>query len=253
MINDLASITSTSTEIVVHFIALFFRMGAVMALMPIFGQQAISVRVRLALAVAFAFLIFPIIPATEVAPVPLITFGAEAVNGLAIGAFFRAFYFALQIAGTIIAQSSSLSQIFGGPTVDPQPAVGNLIIMAGMALAALSGIHIDFIGALVKSYTLFPIGVFPSPETLGELSVAHVLLTFEIAFTLSLPFLIAALIYNLALGIINKAMPQLMVAFVGAPAITLGGLVILFLILPLILNVWYQAFYSYLQLPFEVF
>ncbi|MEC8795194.1 MAG: flagellar biosynthetic protein FliR, partial [Pseudomonadota bacterium] len=58
------------------------------------------------------------------------------------------------------------------------------------------------------------------------------------AFTLALPFLIAALLYNLALGIINKAMPQLMVSFVGAPALTLGALLLFAVSAPMILMVW---------------
>ena len=44
--------------------------------------------------------------------------------------------------------------------------------------------------------------------------------------------------YNVALGAINRAMPQLMVAFVGAPAITAAGLLILMLAAPVILHFW---------------
>ena len=44
--------------------------------------------------------------------------------------------------------------------------------------------------------------------------------------------------YNVALGAINRAMPQMMVAFVGAPAITAAGLLILMLSAPVILHFW---------------
>ena len=59
-----------------------------------------------------------------------------------------------------------------------------------------------------------------------------------LGFSLAAPFVIAAFAYNLALGAINKAMPQLMVAFIGAPAITAGGLLILMLAAPVILTYW---------------
>lgn len=52
------------------------------------------------------------------------------------------------------------------------------------------------------------------------------------------------------LGVINKAMPQLMVAFVGAPLITAGGLFILCLAAPVMLAVWLQAFDQFLFNPF---
>ncbi len=64
------------------------------------------------------------------------------------------------------------------------------------------------------------------------------------------PFTIAAFVYNLALGVINRAMPQLMVTFVGAPAITLGGLVLLLISAPIMLGVWHQGFVAFIADPF---
>jgi flagellar biosynthetic protein FliR len=45
-------------------------------------------------------------------------------------------------------------------------------------------------------------------------------------------------------------MPQLMVAFVGAPVITLGGLVLLALSAPLMLGAWLRALDGFLAMPF---
>ena len=73
-----------------------------------------------------------------------------------------------------------------------------------------------------------------------------------LAFGLAMPFVIASLIYNLALGVINRAMPQLMVAFVGAPAITFAGLFLLFAGAPLILSVWSDALFAFMMNPLEV-
>lgn len=54
---------------------------------------------------------------------------------------------------------------------------------------------------------------------------------------------------NLALGAINRAMPQLMVAFVGAPLITFGGLALLLVATPVILSVWLDALMAFFQDP----
>ena len=51
--------------------------------------------------------------------------------------------------------------------------------------------------------------------------------TFALAFSLAAPFVTAALLYNIALGVINRAMPQLSVTFIGAPALTAGGLLLI--------------------------
>ena len=60
-----------------------------------------------------------------------------------------------------------------------------------------------------------------------------------------------SVIYNLTLGVINKAMPQLMVAFVGAPVITFGAIALLLVSAPLLLSVWLQAFEAFLAAPFR--
>ncbi|OZA12754.1 MAG: hypothetical protein B7Y02_06935 [Rhodobacterales bacterium 17-64-5] len=60
------------------------------------------------------------------------------------------------------------------------------------------------------------------------------------------------MIYNLALGAINRAMPQLAVSMVGAPALTLGGLALLAVATPLLLAVWLEAFQAFLADPFTV-
>jgi flagellar biosynthetic protein FliR len=52
------------------------------------------------------------------------------------------------------------------------------------------------------------------------------------------------------MGVINRAMPQLMVSFVGAPAITFGGLLLLALITPLLLEIWNDALTQVLSAPF---
>ena len=44
------------------------------------------------------------------------------------------------------------------------------------------------------------------------------------------------------LGVINRAMPQMMVFFVAAPAFTIVGLVLLAVTLPVILWTWAGAF-----------
>ena len=54
-------------------------------------------------------------------------------------------------------------------------------------------------------------------QDVAEWGVARVGAAFALALGLAAPFVIAAVLYNLALGVINKAMPQLMVALVGAP------------------------------------
>jgi len=235
--------------------AVFLRVGAAMALLPAFGAQAVPVRVRLGLALAFTAVVAPAVahlaPGVPAAPGGLMRFFAvETVAGLALGFSARLFVWLLQVAGTIAAQAVSLSQLLGGDAVDPQPAMAQLLMVAGLALAAITGLHVRVAEALILSYDALPMGGQLPAGTLAEWATARVAGMFGSAFAFAAPFVIGSVIYNLALGVINRAMPQLMVAFVGAPAITAAGLVLLFATAPVLLPAWLALLNARLADPF---
>lgn len=236
-------------------IAVFLRVGACFLVLPGFGDQMIPARIRLGAALALSIFLTPAlmpeIAVTSILP-PVTAFFSEAMAGLIIGMALRFLVHALQVAGTIAAQSTSLSQIMGGATPDPLPAMGAILMLGGVTLAVLSGMHIHLVGTFLRSYDILPFGDLPGPQDLARWGVAQVSASFSLALSLSAPFLIASLLYNVALGIINKAMPQLMVAFVGAPAITWGGLVLLLVTTPFILPFWLTAFEAALAAPMGV-
>ncbi|MBL3568954.1 type III secretion protein [Rhodovulum sp. BSW8] len=230
----------------------FLRVGAIMAMLPAFGERAVPTRVRLGLALAFTAVVAPAVAPRliEAPPSLAVSFATETVIGLALGLVLRMMILALQMAGEIAAQATSLSQILGAASMDPQPAMGRLMLMAGLTLAVMSGLHVRAAEAMILSYDLLPAGRFPDAATLADWGTGSIAKGFALAATLAMPFVIASLIYNLALGVINKAMPQLMVAFVGAPAITAGGLVILLLALPPMLTFWQDRLLTVFAAPF---
>lgn len=235
----------------------FLRVGAAMAALPAFGEQSLPQRVRLAMALAFTAVVFPAV-APEVEPVVrsgqmiapyLLT---EPLAGLALGLVLRLFVLVLQMAGAIAAQATSLSQLFAGSGAEPQAAMGHLLTVGGLALAVMAGLHVRLAQALILSYQAMPAGGFPPAADILGWGLGNVARAFALAFSLAAPFVIASLIYNVALGVINRAMPQLMVAFVGAPALTAGGLVLLALALPSGLALWQAEFQSFLAAPFDM-
>ncbi len=232
----------------------FIRVGAAMSMFPVFGEKAVPERIRLVLALGFTLII---IPAVEPVVRPAVEAGGtvrfvltETIAGLAIGAVVRFFVMALQIAGSMAAQATSLAQLFGGNNVEPLPAMGHVLMMGGFALAVMLGLHVRLAEVLVTSYDIFKPGELPAADLLSTWGMTRVVHAFALAFTLAAPFVVASLIYNVALGVINRAMPQLMVAFVGAPALTAGGLILLLLSTPMLLNIWSQGLIVFLNNPF---
>lgn len=232
----------------------FVRIGAMVALMPGLGDPSVPQRVKLALVVAFTLVVTPIL-ADRIGPdatPTVLALGGEVVAGLLLGVGMRLFIVALQTAAAMIAQATTLSQLFSGAAPEPQPAVGNLFVMAGVALALVTGLRVRATELLLLSYDLLPPGGPLSAASAADWGLAVIGRTFSLAFSLAAPFVIASLIYNLALGVINRAMPALMVSMVGAPALTLGALALMAVATPVILAAWLDAFAGQMAAPFAV-
>ena len=256
----LGRLMSFSENDIHTLMAVFTRVGAVVGLLPGFGERSIPTRVRLVAAIAFTAIVWPAIspglagggasfggagPIGEpesglAAPLPLgRLLLAEAAAGLMLGVAIRMLLWAMQFAGSIAAQATSVLQIFGsGATPDPMPAIGNLLTIAAIALAVVGDLHIKAALAMIGSYQVLPLGVFPVAGDLAEWGVARAAAAFGLAFSLSAPFLILGLVYNIALGAISRAMPQLMVVLIGAPAIVSISILLLMLAAPVMLTHW---------------
>ena len=251
----LTELTGIAPEILVPAFLVFLRIGAVMFMLPVFGEMLVPMRVRLAAALAFTFVVVPaVLPGVQDridTAGSLYTLGLfEVITGLALGLSLRLILMGLQIAATIAAQSTSLAQLLGGSAVDPQPAIGFVLLLAALALAVELGLHVQLSLMFIRSYDLVAAGAAIGGGDLAGWVVRAVSAAFTFAFTLAAPFVAVSLLYNLALGVINRAMPQLMVAFVGAPAITFGSLILLALTAPLMLWLWAERFETGIQAPF---
>lgn len=232
--------------------ALFTRVSAIVFLLPGFGEQLISTRVKLAVALAFAAIAWPLVSAPEVGVAPAwtatgaqigVVYVAEAVNGALIGVLIRLFIFALQTAGALAAQSLSISQMFGaGVAPDPEPIIATLLMLGGITLALALGLHIKVAELIIFSYQPLPLGQFPISSDAALLTTRRVGETFNLALSLAMPFVIVSFVYNISLGFINKAMPQIMVSFVGLPFITWVGILLLMLTSTAVLTAWHDAF-----------
>jgi flagellar biosynthesis protein FliR len=251
---NLAELAGIARAVAFAGFAVFLRVGAMMLMLPAFGEQVVPVRVKLGIAIAFTMIVAPAVsnslPPTD--PFPVNLFATEVIYGLILGFGIRIFIFALQIAGAIIAQATTLSQMFGGIGPEPQPIIGNVLIIAGLATAVATGLHIRVAEMMILSYNAMPAGRMPAPSDIGQLGVAQISRVFALGFSLAAPFVIASVLYNVALGFINRAMPQLAVSFVGAPALTLGALALFAVAAPGLLGIWLGLLQAHIANPIAI-
>jgi flagellar biosynthetic protein FliR len=250
MILESSDLIDFSQGFGIFALAVFLRVGMIVALFPGFGESFVSIRIK----VAIALVLTTVVAVTYYNPsmvypnLPFLIL-SELASGLILGVGVRLFILALQTAGTIAAQATSLSQILGAAGVDPMPAIGHVLVIGAICLSVILGLHVQIIELLVISFEFLPVGVFSDGANVAQWGQARVSKAFSLAFGLAMPFVILSILYNLVLGIVNRAMPQLMVAFVGAPFITFGGLFFLFLTAGLMINVWVKELGGFLINP----
>ncbi|QPM91282.1 flagellar biosynthetic protein FliR [Pseudooceanicola algae] len=233
---------------------ILLRVGAFASFLPAFGEQSVPTRIKLCVALSLTAIVMTAQPDLQIPASGyrgfLSLLASETAIGLVLGLGVRLFVMGLQTAGSMMAQATSLSQILGGAGVEPLPAIGHVLVIGALALAMIFGLHVHAVLYLLMSYDAMPLGQWPDAADIAQWGSGLVAQSFRMAFSLAAPFIIISLIYNLTLGVINRAMPQLMVAFVGAPVITFGGLALLFLLSQQILTVWADRFFAFLTNPF---
>ena len=215
---------------------------------PGLGERVVPVRVRLAAAVALTIVAAPLIsPGIGEALFSTIdlmrTIVSEAIVGFMFGFAMRIAIFAMQTAGAIIAQHVSISQLFG-PTIgfDAEGPYTSIIVLAAITIAVTVDLHFYMVNALVQSYNFISLGQFPSSALVADWSVRTTGEALHIALALAAPFIVLGFIYSIALAAASRAMPQLMAAFVGAPAITIAGMALFSVAAPVLLSQWLSFF-----------
>jgi flagellar biosynthesis protein FliR len=215
------------------FMLLFARVGTMIMLLPGVGELSVPTRLRLTVAWLLSAVLLPLhrsayqIDLTSFGPV-LTILAEELLIGFLLGMTARLAIAGLQVAGAIIAQQLGLGFVTAvDPTQNQQGViVGNFLAMLGITLIFSTNLHYLVIAALDDSYTLFRPGELPLTGDMAA-HITHIIAgMFRIAVQISAPFLVFGLVFNIALGLLSRLMPQMQVFFVGLPMTILAGLMI---------------------------
>jgi flagellar biosynthesis protein FliR len=222
-------------------LAVVARLSFVIFFMPGVGEQTVPVQTRvlilLGLSAAFSMTGFMTAPPTDSFASYAGVIATEVAIGFGLGVVLRVTIWTLNIAGTVISQSIGLSQLLGiALEHEQQTMTANLLSMAGAALLLSADFHIKAMASLLRLYTDIPIGAMDAMNT--DMLVQAFFSAFGFAIMLAWPFVAVNLLYNICLGFINKALPSLMVAFVGAPLMIGAGTILLAISIMGLLVVW---------------
>jgi flagellar biosynthetic protein FliR len=225
--------------IVLTYLLVFSRVGAMVMLLPAIGEAGIPAQIRLVLALAISVAMTPqvqahypgVVPQTTVALVILII--QEITAGVLVGAMARIIMSALQVGGQLIATQTGLAYAQTlDPTQNTQGAVlGNFMSLLGTTLIFMTNLHHLAIGAIMGSYRMLPPGGHLPVSDMAQLVIQLTSSSFALGFQLAAPFLVFGFAVYAGLGVLARLMPQLQIFFVAVPLnITCGFLIMMALI-----------------------
>ncbi|WP_211465995.1 flagellar biosynthetic protein FliR [Collimonas silvisoli] len=233
------SVTSAQLSAwVVAFVWPFVRMLALISASPVFGEKKVAHQVKVGLAALLAIAIGPTLGAMPT--VPLVSAGGvwiliqQVLIGSAMGFSMRLVFAAVQAAGDYVGLQMGLSfaSFFDPNSGGNTMVLASLLNMLAMLIFLAVDGHLMVISTLVESFHVLPVSDAPlAAEGWYFLTLAGANV-FSAGLMLALPLVAALLTLNLAMGILNRASPQLSIFAVGFPLTLLGGIMMLQQLMP---------------------
>lgn len=231
------ALTATLTAYAFSFVLVLCRCGAAVMLLPPFAEDGPPVMLRAGVTVALAMLLLPIV-APHLPPQPasftalaLLVAGELLAGGL-LGWLARLVCLSLPAAGQIMSLSTGLSSIlqpdanFGAQTSGLGALFGKLMPVIILA----SGLYALPLTALAGSYDALPPGGAWHGEDITTIAIRAVSAHFALALRLAAPFLLIGTVWQVALGLLSRLVPQIQIYFAALPGQVLGGLLLLALL-----------------------
>lgn len=240
---------SPETIALAAFLA-FCRIGACFLVMPGLSSVRVPLQVRLftALAVTVAMLAHlwdTIVPHTSGRPDSmLLLIVSELLIGAAIGLLARFYMLALQFIASAMATLMGYGGVGGAAVEEPesQAALTSIITFAALLLLFVLDLHHEIIRALVASYRITPPDILFNPQGALIDLTDTISEAFFVAIRLGSPFVAYAILANLAIGFLNKLVPQIPVYFISLPFVMAGGLVLLYFGITVFLSLFADGF-----------
>lgn len=234
---------------------LFCRIGGCLMLAPGFSSAQIPTQVRLFVALAATLALTPLLigrlPPESLGedPIPALKIIViELLIGGSIGLMARIFMIALETLATVSATGLGLSNPFGVEldAGEALPPLVTFVSMSATVLIFVLDLHWEVLRGLVASYSAMPVtGDFDSGFALrhiGDILVG----SFRASLRICSPFILYAIVVNLAISIINRLTPQIAIFYISAPFIIAGGMFLLFFTIKSMLGEFMTSFSGWL-------
>ena len=215
-----------------YALLIFIRVTAIVSVTPLFGNNAVPVRVKAAISFFLSIIMINTVDYTAVSYVGTIGYSVlvmkEAITGLVIGIGSGFCLYILNYSGHFIDMELGLSMAMEfDPTSNLQSTItANFLSHLFIIMFLMSDMHYFIIDALNES-----IGGANIDAGLYHIIVKYIVDYFVIALRIALPIFACVFVINIILGILAKVAPQMNMFVIGMQLKIFVGLFILYMIM----------------------
>jgi flagellar biosynthetic protein FliR len=212
------------------------RIGGLILVAPMFSSKMVPMPVRTALLVVLTVVMQPAVQqralaGTELTPARFLT---ETLIGFALGMGAALLVAAAELGADLMSQAIGLS---GAAVMDPigghqTSVIGQAFALLAATLLLASNGHLVMLDAVAASFDRVPVGAALNVANGLRTLVHHGGIMFALGLQIAAPVIAAALVTNVGLGILSRAVPQLNLMNMAFPVQIAVGLVSLAAALP---------------------
>ncbi len=217
---------------VLNWLLVFLRASALLAIFPVFSATNIPVQVRVALGALIAFLVAPVLPVLSAPPDLWGMLGlmiTEVGFGLLLGFVSRMLFYALELAGGLIATEIGLTlpSSMNPLSTSSSSEIATLLQYVGAMLFLALNLHHGLLFAFQRSYQFLPVGGGHLHESLLLDVVSRTSYIFVFAIQMAAPLLAVTFIILLVFAVLGRAVPQMPVFSESFAIKLLSGMTVL--------------------------
>lgn len=230
----------------------FVRISGCFLVLPGLSSVRVPQQVRIMFVLALTAALIPLLPPLAVQDAMRSSWHfarlivSETITGVLIGLGARCYLlsvsFMMNAASAAVGISAQLA-----PSVmdnDMEPALASIISSATLLALFSMDFHHHAIRALVLSFALAPAGNLPDFGAISKNLVGYLSDCFLVTFSLASPFLAYALLTNIFIALLNKLIPNLPLYFIATPAVLLGALLLIYILIPALVSLAAQGHFE---------
>lgn len=211
----------------------FVRISSFVMAAPLLGHTSLPAQAKLGLSALLAILVGATLPPLPAASLfswaGLGVMVEQIIIGVAMGLCMHLVFAVVMVAGEYIGLQMGLgfASFFSPDTGTNSMVLSRIFYMISLLMfLALNG-HLFLIQILADSFITLPVGLIGLNASAFELLARFASVVFVSGMLLALPLVIALLIINLTMGILNRSAPQFTIFSIGFPMSLLAGLFLL--------------------------